>query len=195
MKCSTPGLPVHHQLLEFTQTHKELLQTPAIYSQKNRPREPKEYRWYTREQQCLLPGNLGDFSILNHSTRFSSSGLPSSYHQSRERSTPGKHLTSVLPALNTQGSKGGRDNRKNKSSGSCPVIDDLLGPSSPSVPSPLLQLSTVWGPVRGPGDYYLFSIYLVLTQTLTNTPLILSMSLYLYTCSLPFLYIKRYSFR
>ena len=21
MKCSTPGLPVHHQLLEFTQTH------------------------------------------------------------------------------------------------------------------------------------------------------------------------------
>ena len=143
MKCSTPGLPVHHQLLEFTQTHKELLQTPAIYSQKNRPREPKEYRWYTREQQCLLPGNLGDFSILNHSTRFSSSGLPSSYHQSRERSTLGKHLTSVLPALNTQGSKGGRDNRKNKSSGSCPVIDDLLGPSSPSVPSPLLQLSTV----------------------------------------------------
>ena len=32
MNCSTPGLPVHHQLLEFTQTHIHRVGDPAISS-------------------------------------------------------------------------------------------------------------------------------------------------------------------
>ena len=38
----------------------------------------------------LLPGHLGDFSILNHTTCFSSSAQPSRYHQSTEGSILGK---------------------------------------------------------------------------------------------------------